>query len=686
MLKRLFNHLFRMASPSGTRGGAEGSADAVAYLRQAFEARKLGDLAAAEALLREAISKDPSAASSHAFLGQLLREAGRQTEAAGAYKRALEIEPQQPEVRFTYAALLKDLGDGEGSKQEYELLVAQRPNWVPALVNYGALALEQADWEKALALLRQAVLLAPDMPEARVNLARALTETGGLDEAVRHCEAALEIAPQYVPALENLAAIHHRLGDADRARASLRARVAAAPSSGASIAAALTLPSILDSREEIVRVRAQLADDLKRLAGRNLVVRDPARDVGVTTFYLAYQGCDDRRLHEQVAALHLQACPQLSYVAPHCGMPRPRDDRIRIGVLSRYLYNHSIGNVTEGLIAELDRERFCVYAFAFQPPSDRTSREIAHQVDEWVTLPSDLKQAREAVARHELDVLFYPDVGMDPLTYFLTFARLARLQCTTWGHPVTTGVPAMDYFLSTDYFEPSDGASHYSERLVCLRDVAFPGYYRRPELPAAVPRESVGFDRGRRVYFCPQALFKFHPDFDPILGEILRRDPGGEIVIAAAGERDSHRLPRLQARLRRTVGDVFERIVFLPQTPSREGYLQRLRACDVSLDTIHYCGGNTSLEAISLGTPIVTLPSALHRGRHTYGFFRKMGFTETVAATTHEYVDLAVRIATDNDYRQYVKTKQSEHADALYEDRHAVEQIEQFFVSALDEK
>ena len=354
-----------------------------------------------------------------------------------------------------------------------------------------------------------------------------------------------------------------------------------------------------------------------------------------------------------------------------------------MGIASTFLHDHSIGRVMRGLFARIDRTRFTVHGFAFQSGEDAVLRAMKADADEWVTLGRDYRAARERMAAAELDVLLYPDIGMDPLTYFLAFARLAPVQCTTWGHPVTSGVPALDYFISTEHFEPADGERHYSERLVRLADVALPGYYYRPQMPPPAP--APGFDRGRRVYFCPQMLFKLHPDFDAILADILRRDPGGEVVITHKGAYDAHRLARLQARLQRNAADVYPRMVFLLRTPGAEGYWQRLRACDVVLDTVHYCGGNTSLEAISAGAPVVTLPSGLQRGRHTYGFFRKMGFTETVASSPEDYATLAVRIATDRDFARHVRETQGARAAALYEDESAVRQIEALFERAYDE-
>jgi predicted O-linked N-acetylglucosamine transferase (SPINDLY family) len=71
------------------------------------------------------------------------------------------------------------------------------------------------------------------------------------------------------------------------------------------------------------------------------------------------------------------------------------------------------------------------------------------EADRVVTLSKNIFNAQRIIAREEMDLLFYTDIGMDPETYFLSFARLAPVQCVTWGHPDTTGVPNVDYFLSS---------------------------------------------------------------------------------------------------------------------------------------------------------------------------------------------------------------------------------------------
>src|SRR5207249_4355624 len=105
------------------------------------------------------------------------------------------------------------------------------------------------------------------------------------------------------------------------------------------------------------------------------------------------------------------------------------------------------------------------------------------------------------------DLLFYADIGMDAISYFLAYARLAPVQCVTWGHPVTTGIPNVDAFLSADVLEPPGAEAHYSERLVRLGRL--PTWYECPIVPAEpAGRAALGLPADATLYVCPQSLFK----------------------------------------------------------------------------------------------------------------------------------------------------------------------------------
>ncbi len=303
-------------------------------------------------------------------------------------------------------------------------------------------------------------------------------------------------------------------------------------------------------------------------------------------------------------------------------------------------------------------------------------RPTLDQAINLLPLTGGMSQTVETIRAARLDLLYYWEVGVDCWSYFLPFFRLARVQCTSWGWPVSSGIGNMDYFLSSELLEPADGDRHYSETLLRLRNI--PNYYPRPTWLAPEPdRTRFAIGTNGPVYLCAQNPRKIQPDFDELAGGILRRDPHGELlmieakwpaVTEAIRERFSQRFPDCASRLR-----ILRRM-------TQADYLTVLATADVVLDTTHYCGGaNSTYDAFLVGAPVVTLPGALHRGRHTLAAYRKMEVADCIAPSAEEYVAKAVRLANDRDYRQDVSQRIVAAHDSLFDDTSAVREIEDTF-------
>ncbi|MEM9684458.1 MAG: hypothetical protein AAF942_14395, partial [Pseudomonadota bacterium] len=312
------------------------------------------------------------------------------------------------------------------------------------------------------------------------------------------------------------------------------------------------------------------------------------------------------------------------------------------------------------------------------PTDDALSRELQGLANVSIALPDTLDTARRTIAEKELDILFYPDIGMDPVTYFLAFARLAPVQCVTWGHPVTTGIPAIDYYLSCDAAEPDGAEAHYSERLVRLGGLPFS--YRQPARPDPLgTREDFGLADDATVYFLAQSLFKIHPDMDAPLAEILRQDPKG-VLLLLEGQQESWG-ETLRQRFAETLGPLAERVAFLPRQ-KHDDYMRLIALADVSLDSFPFSGGNTTYQALAMGTPVVTLPGAYLRGRLSLAIYRHMGMTDCVAEDAADYARIAVRLGTDVTYRTYIEERIAADADSIFDDPIFLEDAGDFLMTA----
>jgi len=550
--------------------------------------------------------------------------------------------------------------------------------------NLGLIYSGRGDRERAIACWEQALALRPDEPTLLVMLGEAWTQQRNSKKAERYYREAIALAPDNVKAHAGLGMTLEIQGRIEEAGASFRRALELEPNEGLRLRAETLLPVVAETKEALEAAHQLFEQALARFESEDLVIADPYREVGrMLSFLLAYHGKNDRDIQMRLAKLFVRAAPSLSYVAPHCrpGASKRPGARVRVGFVSRFFYNHTVGRLMQGMIRKLSREHFSVTVFQLPRKTDETSAYIGKYADKAVTLPGEIAAARETIAREELDALVLSGVGMDPFIYFLSFARMAPVQCVTWGHPVTTGVPTMDYFISCRDMEVDGAQDHYSETLVVLDKPSI--YYARPRVDLSLAsRERFGLDRDAHLYICPQTMIKFHPDFDPLLAEILRRDEKGELVLIEANHTYWH--DSLEARFRRVMPDVANRVRWIAHQKWSD-FLRLIAVADVMLDTLHFGGGQTTLEAMAVGTPVVTLPGTLRRNRISFAYLNKIGVDECIARDADDYVRIALKLGTDPAYRARVKAKIEARSGALFEDEGAVRELEAFLLRAVRE-
>jgi len=623
--------------------------DAQAWSNLGCTLWRLGRLAEAESCLANAIALNPRFAEAHSNLGGVLEALGRLEDASRQYRNAISADPNQPRPYCNLGAVLHRLGKFDEAKAEYAHALQLKPDFVEAWSNLGAAFLAQTNFAEAETCLLRAMELNPNNRQVLSNLADVLRIQGKFSQALE---------------------IYRRAIGADRDNAPQKVKLA------------LAQEVILESRENGAARRTEVIASLDDLIKAKVQLDNPQRDVGMTNFYFAYQGVNDLALQSLVAKFYLSACPRLAWTAPHCSAPANSSGaRLRVGFLSSSLYEHTIGKFYQGIIQKLSRRRFEVVVLRPRRDGDVLGDAIGHAADRSVEIPDDLYAARDLIGSQRLDILFYPDIGMTPLTYFLAFARLAPVQCVSWGHPVTTGIPNLDYFISAESIEPHDAQSHYSERLILLDRL--PSYYWRPPHHCVAPftRAEFGLPEDAKLYLCPQSLFKLHPDFDVVLATLLRRDPAARLLLLSGVHKHWDRM--LAARIAKSFPDVVGRIIFVPRIPQGQ-FFRLLTMADVILDPPFFGGGNTSYEAFALGLPIVTWPGPFMRGRVTEGCYRQMGFTELVADSLDSYVEIALRLANDTAWREQMKNAITSRSSALYEDARMVTELEDFFCAAFD--
>jgi protein O-GlcNAc transferase len=610
-----------------------------------------------------------------------IHSSGNWKKAKSLYQNIIGADPRHPDSMHILGGLAMCAGKEDIATEMLKQAIQLNPRRSHYYVTLGDVYKKQGQLEKALACYQKAAELDPAGTDLLNSLGKIYHLKGLVDNAASCFQEVLKMEPDNGPALIGLGAIYKDQGRTKDSQELYERFLKFEWDAGIEIKSTLLLPVICESIETIRHYREKVTRQIKRLKDKEIHLEDPYLQVGTTGFHLAYHGMNNKDVQQQIASLYLKTCPDLSWVNPACCDKKKETGKISIGIISQFLHQHTIGYLNYGIIKKLSRDKFHITIFRFKNKDDRLSDKINQAADEVIYLPDHLKEARRIIASQALDILFYLDIGMDSLTYFLAFSRLASVQCTTWGHADTSGIPNLDYYLSSAYAEPYGAQQHYSEQLVLLE--RFPMYCEYPQLPKKIAtREKFGLPTGCNIYMCCQSLFKFHPDFDAIMKAVLERDQNG-ILLLIDGKYQTWR-KMLQKRFARTIPEVNDRVHFQSRVPANE-FLSFIMLADVLIDTLHFCGGYTSLLSFACGLPVVTLPGSLMRSRMTYAFYKQMGIFDCIATDTQSFADIAFALANNSVWREEVSHKIRERAPGLFEDLDTVHELERFFEWAVKE-
>jgi tetratricopeptide (TPR) repeat protein len=637
---------------------------------------------------------------------------GRSADAEAVYRRAVERNPRDAHLVLNLAQALKEQRKFDEAINWYRRGLAFDPH--NATAHYAlarALDLTNA-FEEAVGHYQKSIALGPRMPQALYHLGNALKSLKRLNEAVEAYLETLERDPEFVPALYQLGNAYRQLFDLDSAKRCYEKVLAKKPGD---LTVLIALGNVLKEQDDLVGAAASYRKVLRHVADQPLwelwlatlcpavfhsvvgidqyraslltrLQEFAAKNVEITPEAIAGQGCpppynlqfhgrDNRPIKEAYARIFADGLREPGYDRWWLRAGKPRIGFVvtdgHEGVFLRYL---------RGVLERIDRREFEPVVICSAGGQQRFLTQVPPDAFETFVIPSRFDRIVERIREGRFALLYHWEIGSDVTNYFLPFFQLAPIQCTGAGLPDTSGIPQVDYFLTSAACEPPRAERAYSERL--LLSPSLLTWQSRLSAPREARAIELGVGGGEHVYLCPHKIEKFHPDFDGLLGDILRRDPRATIVIPR--DRHGYAARKLEHRLKLGLPHVAQRLRFVPYQ-SMDGYLSLIESANVLLDPIYYGGGLTSFDGLSLNKPIVTLPGTFSRGRFTCGFYRTMGADECIATDPDDYVTRAVRLGTDAEWRRHVTDRIRETSGGLFESQAAVTEYDRILRQLVEE-
>jgi predicted O-linked N-acetylglucosamine transferase (SPINDLY family) len=564
-----------------------------------------GQLDQAEAIYRAIVAAAPGHAVAHANLGSVLHAEGRYEAAIAALTAALQLEPVSAPMQRNLASCICDWGahlQGQGRLDDAIALYRKALAFDGALVgahnNLGVALLEQTRIDEAIACFRAALTLDPNNAELHFNLGAALRDAGALDNAIPCWRAALALDPTHADAGLNLGTALLHQGELAAALEHYRASVALAPD--------------------------------RPGAHSNLLLA------------LAYDPT------QSAAALREAACRYGMTLGGAPSAPaRDRDPerRLRLGYVSADFRLHPVGWFIQAPLAFRDRARFELFCYANQTETDRLTEQLRDQTDHWrniKTLTDD--QFADQVATDRIDILI--ELGGHSAHNRLPAlaGRLAPVQASWIGFPMTTGVATVDYLIADAHLAPPGSEPEFTETILRLPDVAW--CYTAPSFaPAVAPlpaRAAAGVMFGS---FNNPA--KLNPAVLADWAAILDRVPGSRLLIKYRHLGGRGAAAHLRAAAA-TAGIAMDRLLIEDASPHPEALAAYARV-DIALDPFPFNGGTTSCEALWMGVPVVTFAGATLAGRMGASLVAAAGLPELVARDRAGMIEIAVALAGDLD-------------------------------------
>lgn len=437
----------------------------------------------------------------------------------------------------------------------------------------------------------------------------------------------------------------------------------------------LLYPNFFFSQEEIDKSRDDIDKNLDEILSLSNVELNLDKNIlDPPIFNLSYDQFNNLEINKKIVKVFRKVYPQLNKSL----ITGKKNKKIKIGFFSEFFSNHTIGKLFKGLIFKLDKSIFEIIVFHSQNTKktpifhEFLKSEITLGVKN-IILNKNFSEKIVAIQKENLDIAFFPDIGMSTEFYYLSFLRFAKTQMTSWGHPITSANETIDYFLSSDLLKGENDDKMFSEKIIYLKHL--PMYFYKPKVKKTLTDNEI---INKNIYFCSQSMIKFHPHFDEILNKILLDDKNAKIFLI-----DNKFLgEKLKNRLKKNIQIKYDKIEFLDKL-SIDDFIHKCGQASVLLDTLYFGAGNSFHESMYYGTPSVTLPTQNLKSKIVSGAYKQMKIDNPpISSNVDDYVKKAVKLANLDsknmlDIKYHYKEKAEEY---LYEDEQFIEEITALFI------
>lgn len=590
-----------------------------------------GELEDAIAACRRAIELQPDYAMAHNNLGNALGEQGRTSEAIASFREAIQLRPDYAEACYNLAVSLRQKCMIREAISALRRAIEIKPDYPAAGHALGDALTDLRRFDEAVTAYRQALQVL-DIAETQNNLGLALFEQGQLDQSMSAYRRALELQPEYAPAQFNMGHTLEKLCRLEEAIEAYRRAIDLQPD----------FPEAFNNLGGALKDKGELDEAIAAYRQSIALKPDYAGAHSNLAYTLQFHPAWDARLiSEELRRWNQQhAEPLRTCIQSHLNDRHP-ERRLRIGYVSPDFRRHAESYFVVPLFEGHDRAQFDIHAYASVAWPDAVTERLRRSVTAWHDVTALSNEAlAEKIRGDRIDILVDLTMHMAGNRLPLFARKPAPVQVTWLAYPGSTGLEAIDYRL-TDAFMDPPSADHqgYSEESVRLPD-SWCCYDPMSNLPPS-PVETA--QSGRFVRFGSLNNFcKFNAPVMRLWAEVLAAVPDSRLLLLAPEGDHREKLREAMETLR----IASQRLEFCNNCP-RDEYLRLYDRIDIALDPLPYNGITTTLDALWMGVPVVSLAGKTAAGRAGLSLLSTVGLPELATHNREQFIQVAMSLAQD---------------------------------------
>ena len=596
-----------------------------------------GRYAQAEEIYRQLSAAHPENTDVQHLLGLVLAETGRWEEGKAFMEKAIALNPDVPHYYTNLGTKLVDANQHEAAIERFGHALRLKPDCPVSFFNLGRAFMSTHRWAQAVEAYQAARRFRADFPQGELELGLALHYAGRREEAVAHYEERLRLFPHDVSVLNNLGNFFREAGELDKAIEAYEQ-------------AARLVPDNLVFQNNLglaYKNRGQNGKAIEILSAN--VERHPhfasLRSNLILTMLYDADTHKEAIEHQQRQWNHHHGEKARSRQLPHANSRTP-ERRLKIGYVSADLRDHVAGRALLPALSRHDPRHFEIACYCLHPHDTVTHaykrhahlwRDVGHLTEE---------QLAETIREDGIDVLV--DLSLHTSeNRLLTFAyKPAPIQLSWIGYPGSSGVEGIDYRLTDNFLESPGGEPCASTE----KPFPLPHCWQVYEAPSGHPDiNTLPASRNGFVTFVSFNNFcKITPEALGCWARIMTASPGSRLRLL--NDRGTHRARTLEFMSQK--GITPDRIHFFDYEPAgpdmRHGdFLKRYHQADIALDTFPYNGMTTSMDALWMGVPVISLVGSKSIGRAGLSILSNVGHPDLATDSVDAYVHLATKLADD---------------------------------------